>query len=216
MNKHNRETGSVNPLLIASIFLGLVAASFAGAFIWAYGSYTDQRDNVSQKVDKAVTEAKKVQSSEDEKTYLEKAKQPYSQLASPNDLGRVTISYPKTWSVYIAKSSSTEYEAYLNPVSVPTVSATQPFGARMEITTDSYDSVVNQYASLVKKTDLVSSPVTINNFSGVRLDGKFSATRSGSAVIFKVRDKTLVLSTDIESLKPDFNDIIVKSLDFNP
>lgn len=216
MNKHNRETGSVNPLLIASILLGIVAAGFAGAFIWAYGNYVDQRDNTSQKVDTAVTEAKKTQTAEDEKTYLEKEKQPYSQLISPDDLGRVTISYPKTWSVYIAKSDSTGYEAYLNPGFVPAVTSTQAYAARVTITNTSYDGVVNTYTSVVKKGDLKSVPITVNNFNGIRLDGKFSTTRSGSAVIFKVRDKTLTIATDIDSYKDDFNNVIVKSLDFNP
>lgn len=216
MNNHNRETGSVNPLLIASILLGLVAAGFAGAFIWAYGNYTDQRDNVTQKVDAAVTEAKKAQTVEDEKTYLEKEKQPYSQLVTPDDLGRVSISYPKTWSVYVAKSNSTGYQAYLNPGSVPAVSTTQPYATRVEITDDSYSSVVDDYSSSVKKGDLTATPLTINNFNGVRFDGKFSTAISGSAVVFKVRDKTLVISTDIASVKDDFNNVIVKSIDFNP
>lgn len=216
MNKHNRETGSVNPLLIASILLGLVAAGFAGAFVWAYGNYVDQRDNTTQKVDAAVTDAKKVQIAEDEKTYLEKEKQPYRQLITPDDLGRVTISYPKTWSVYIAKSSSTEYEAYLNPVTVPVVTSNQAYAARLNITNDSYDSVVNAYTSAVKKGDLKSAPITVNNFNGIRLDGKFSTSRSGSVVIFKVRDKTLTIATDVDTYKDDFTNIIVKSLDFNP
>jgi hypothetical protein len=128
----------------------------------------------------------------------------------------VTISYPKTWSVYVAKSSSTDYEAYLNPVSVPAVTSTQPFAARLVITDQSYSQVVTSYSSLVKKGDLVSSPLTVNNFSGIKLDGKFSTTRSGSAVIFKVRDKTLIIATDIDSFKDDFDNVIVKSLDFNP
>lgn len=216
MNKHNREIGSVNPLLIASILLGIFAAGFAGAFIWAYGNYVDQRDNTTQKVDAAVTEAKKTQVAEDEKSYLEKAKQPYNQLVSPDDLGRVTISYPKTWSVYIAESSSDGYKAYLNPGIVPAVSNTQAYATRVEITNKAYDDVVSSYASLVKKGDLTSAPITVNNFNGVKLDGKFNATRTGSAVIFKVRDKTLILSTDIDSMKDDFNNIVVKSLDFNP
>jgi len=216
MNKHNRETGSVNPLLIASILLGVVAAGFAGAFIWSYGNYVDQRDNTTQKINVAVTEAQKVQTATDETTYLEKAKQPYSQLVSPDDLGRVSISYPKTWSVYIAKSGSSGYEAYLNPGSVPAVSTTQPYAARVVITTGSYESIVNSYTTQVKKGDLLSTPVTVNNFNGIKLAGKFSETRSGSAVIFKVRDKTLVISSDIDSFKDDFNNIVVKSLDFNP
>lgn len=216
MNNHNRETGSVNPLLIASILLGLVAAGFAGAFIWAYGNYVDQRDNVTQKVDAAVTEAKKAQTTDDEKTYLEKEKQPYNQLVTPDDLGRVSISYPKTWSVYIAESDSDGYKAYLNPSSVPAVSATQPYAARVEITDRSYDDVVNTYVAAVKKGDLTSVPITVNNFNGIRLDGKFSTNISGSAVIFKVRDKTLIISTDVASVKNDFDTVIVKSIDFNP
>lgn len=208
--------GSVNPLLIASILLGIMAAGFAGAFFWAYTNYVDQRDNTTQKVEAAVTEAKKAQTAEDEKNYLEKEKQPYSQLVSPDDLGRVTVSYPKTWSVYVAKSSSTDYEAYLNPVAVPAVSSTQAFAARLTISNNKYDDVVNSYTSLVKKGDLTSAPITVNNFTGIKLDGKFSATRSGSAVIFKVRDKTLTIATDVDSYKNDFNNVIVKSIDFNP
>jgi hypothetical protein len=216
MNKHNHEMGSVNPLLIASILLGLLAVGFAGAFFWSYTNYVDQRDNTSQKINAAVTEAKKAQTAEDEKNYLETAKQPYSQLVSPDDLGRVTVSYPKTWSVYVAKSNSTSYEAYLNPVSVPAVTSTQAFAARVTISDGNYEDAVGSYTSLVKKGDLTSAPITVNNFSGVKLEGKFSATRSGSAVIFKVRDKTLVIATDVDTYKNDFNNIIVKSLDFNP
>lgn len=208
--------GSVNPLLVSSILLGIMAAGFAGAFFWAYTNYVDQRDNTTQKVEAAVTEAKKAQVAEDEKNYLEKEKQPYSQLVSPDDLGRVTVSYPKTWSVYVAKSSSTDYEAYLNPVAVPAVSSTQAFAARLTISNNKYDDVVNSYTSLVKKGDLTSVPITVNNFTGIKLDGKFSATRSGSAVIFKVRDKTLTIATDVDSYKNDFNNVIVKSIDFNP
>lgn len=208
--------GSVNPLLIASILLGLLVVGFAGAFFWSYTNYVDQRDNTTQKINVAVTEAKKAQTAEDEKNYLETAKQPYSQLVSPDDLGRVTVSYPKTWSVYVAKSNSTAYEAYLNPGSVPAVTSTQAFAARVTISDGNYEDVVGMYTSLVKKGDLTSAPITVNNFSGVKLEGKFSATRSGSAVIFKVRDKTLVIATDVDTYKNDFNNIIVKSLDFNP
>ncbi len=216
MNKHNREMGSINPLLISSIILGLLTAGLAGGFIWAYTNYVDQRDNTTQKVETAVTDAKKQQAATDETQYLEKEKQPYSQLVGPDDLGRVSVSYPKTWSVYVGKSGSDGYEAYLNPGAVPMVSQTQPYAARVTILNQAYDTYVTSFATLVKKGDLKSSPVSVNSFNGVRLDGKFSTTRSGSMVIFKVRDKTLTVSTDSDSFKSDFDNIIVKSLDFNP
>lgn len=216
MNKHQSELGAANPLLISSVILGVLAAGFAGGFIWAYGNYVDQRDNTSQKVAAAVTEAKKTQSADDEKQYLEREKQPTRQLVGPDDLGRVTVSYPKTWSVYVAKSGSTGYEAYLNVGEVPAVTSTQAYAARISITEQKYETVVAGFEALVKRGDLKASPVSVNSFNGVRLDGKFSPTRSGSAVVFKVRDKTLIVASDISALRSDFDNIIIKSLDFNP
>ncbi len=215
MNSITPERGSVNPLLIASILLGVVAAGFGGAFAWAYGNYVDQRDNTSQKVSVAVTEAKKEQTATDEKDFLEREKQPYKQLIAPDDLGRVTISYPKTWSVYVAKSTQSGYEAYLHPEKVVAIAPTEAYAAHIVISDQQYETVIKGFESLVKKGDLVSAPVTINNFTGVRLDGKFSTAHTGSAVFFKVRDKTLTVSTDSVSYKADFENVI-KSLDFNP
>lgn len=214
--RKSSQAGSVNPLLVSSIIMGLLAALFAGAFFWAYGNYSDQKNNTDAKISVAVTDAKKQQMAADEKDYLEKEKQPYKQLIGPDDLGRVSISYPKNWSVYVAQSNSDAYEAYLNQDSVQQVTNTQSFAARVVMTNQLYEKVIATYDALVKKGDLKSSPITVNNFQGVRLDGKFSATRSGSAVIFKVRDKTLTIATDIDSFKSDFDNIIIKSLDFNP
>ena len=193
-----------------------MAVLFAGGFFWTYTNYLDQRDNTTQKIDVAVTEAKKKQTALDEVQYVEKEKQPYRQLVGPGDLGQVSISYPKTWSVYVAKSGTDGYEAYLNPGAVPTVALTQPYAVRLIIQNQPYDRVVASFEALVKRGELKSSPVSVNSFNGIRLDGKFSTTRSGSMVIFKVRDKTLTVATDADSFKGDFDNIIVKSLDFNP
>jgi hypothetical protein len=218
MSNNKFEQGSVNPLLIASIVLGVLAAGFAGGFIWAYSNYVDQRDNTQAKVNTAVTEAKKAQAVEDEKILAERLKEPYNQLSGPEDLGKVTFSYPKTWSVYVARDGKvgSQYEAYLNPGSVPTVSMSQPFATRVQISGISYENTVRTFDGLVKRGDLRSSPISINGFTGVRLDGKFSPTRTGTAVLFKVRDKTLVVASDAESFKNDFENIVLKSLDFNP
>lgn len=216
MKNRTHEQGSVNPLLIASIILGVLAAGFAGAFVWAFTNYVDNRDNVTQKVDVAVKNAKHEQSVEDEKQFIEREKEPHRQLIGPDDLGRVTFNYPKTWSVYVAKSDTTGYQAYLHPGYVPTISSTQPFAVRVEITRQSYDNEVASYNALVKRGDLKSSPITINGQNGIRLDGKFTSSRSGSAVIFKVRDKTLTISSDIDSFRGDFDNIVTKTLTFNP
>lgn len=217
MKHTSHQSGSVNPLLIASILLAVFAAGLAGFGIWAYTNYLDQKNNTDAKIETAVTEAKRAQAASLEKDFMEREKQPFTKFNGPDDLGHVSFDYPKTWSVYIAKNGSTsDYEAYLNPGSVPTVSNQQPYATRVVISDRTYDSTLKTYEGLVKKGDLKSSPVTINGFTGVRLDGKFSTQREGSSVIFKVRDKTLMLSTDANTFKSDFDNAVLKSLDFNP
>lgn len=217
-SQQSRETGAVHPLLVSSIILGLLTVVFAGFSFWAFTNYVDQKDNVDAKIETAVTAAKKEQSVADEKLYLEREKQPFVQFTGPDDLGHVTFSYPKTWSMYVAKNGSTGdgYEAYLNPLSVPAVTNEQAYAARVVVSNETYEESLSDFENAVKKGELKSAPITVNGFSGIRLDGKFSKTRSGSAVVFKVRDKTLIISTDSESFKNDFDSVIIKSLDFNP
>lgn len=217
MKHTSHESGSVNPLLVASILLGLLAAGLAGFGIWSYTNYLDQKHNTDAKIETAVSKAKEVQAEVLEKDFVEREKQPYTKFNGPDDLGHVSFDYPKTWSVYVAKNGSpADYEAYLNPGVVPTVSNQQPFATRVVISSRTYDSTLKTFEGLVKKGDLKSSPVTVNGFTGVRLDGKFSTYREGSSVIFKVRDKTLTLSTDASAFRSDFDNVVLKSLDFNP
>lgn len=217
MQTRSHESGSANPLLIACIMLALFSVLLAGFGIWSFVNYQDQKQNTDTKIEAAVEAAKKTQAKELEDQFLEREKEPYTSLKGPDDLGSVTFNYPKTWSVYVAKNGAAgEYEAYLNPGSVPAVTTTQPYAARVIIDAKQYDDTLKSYESLVKSGKLKSSPVTANGFTGVRLDGAFSAQREGSSVIFKVRDKTLIISTDAVSFKNDFDTVLLKSLDFNP
>lgn len=217
MNHSSSQAGSVNPLLISSILLALLSAGLGGLSVWSFANYQDQKHNTDAKIEVAVTKAKTVQSAELEKNFIEREKQPYTKFNGPDDLGHVMFDYPKTWSVYVDNNGANgDYEAYLNPVSVPTVSPSQPFATRVVIDDRTYEETLRSYEGLVKKGSLKSTPVTANGFTGVRLDGKFSNTREGSSVIFKVRDKTLLISTDATAFRADFDGVVLKSLDFNP
>lgn len=218
MYKTSRQAGLVNPLLITSILLSLLSAGLGGVAIWAYGNYADQKNNVDSKISAAVVDVKKLQSDADEKAFAEREKKPTRAFVGPDDFGRVSFQYPKTWSVYVAKDGSggSAYEAYLHPGVVPPVSSTTPYAARVVVESRQYEAILKTYESLVKKGTLKSSPVTIGSFSGVRLDGEFTKDRKGSAVIFKIRDKTLTLASDAEAFRSDFDNIILKSLTFNP
>lgn len=213
--KQSSQAGSVNPLLISNIITAIVVVILAGVSIWSYTNYLDQKNNTQEKISVAVKKAQDAQIKVDEAQFIEREKVPTRRFQGPADLGGVTFEYPKTWSVYMAKSASA-LEAYLYPEVVPTVASTQAFATRVLVEDKGYDEVIKSYASLVEKGDLRSEAKVVKGFSGIRLDGKFSKTREGSAVIFKVRDKTLTLATDSTNFRADFDNTILQSLQFNP
>lgn len=206
-----------HPLLITSIVLGVLTVGLSTFAVWAYLNYQDQKNNVDAKIAAAVSDAKREQSEEDQRTFAEQEKLPTRQLVGPADLGQVKLSYPKTWSVYIDKdgSSGSSYEAYLHPLTVPPLSGNTPYALRISIVNTRYESVLASFNERIRNGNLRSSPVTLAEVDGVRLDGAFSNTVRGSMVLFKIRDKTLQVYTQAEAYMGDFNDIVLKSLVFN-
>jgi len=214
--QHKHEQGAISGSLIAIIGLGVLVLAASSLAIWAYFSYTEQKTNVDGKVNLAVAEGKKAQGDEDATKFAEREKEPNREFVGPDDYGRLTFNYPKTWSVFEATDVSRggTYAAYLNPVTVPPISATQQYALRVTIEEKDYDQVVKSYESLVKKGDLRNSPTSANGNNGTRLDGSFSKDIRGSAVIYKIRDKTVTLRTDADTFKPDFENLI-KTMNFN-
>ena len=213
--KRQSESGRVSPLLITSLLLGILTIVLAGTSVWAYMNYQDQKLNTDEIAAERVEVALDEQAERLGEDFAEREKQPTRQYNGPSDLGSVTFRYPKTWSVYVAETNN-KLDAYLHPNYVPKVQTAQPFALRVLVEDKSYDTILKSYESKVKNGELKSSPVTVNGFSGIRLDGKFSNERQGSAVLFKVRDKTLTIASDSTSYVNDFNDTILDTLSFNP
>lgn len=214
--KHKNEDGAISGSLITIILLGILFLAAGSVAIWAYMNYSEQKTDVDGKVNLAVAEARKDQSEIEFEKFIEKEKEPNRQFVGPDDYGRLIFDYPKTWSVYVAKdvTEGGNYLAYLNPVTVPPVSEKQQFSLRVTVEQSDYDKVLKTYDALVKKGDLRSSGFSANGNTGIRFDGNFSKDIRGSAVIFKVRDKTVTLRTDADTFKPDFENII-KTINFN-
>lgn len=210
-----RENGFANGWMIATIGLIVLVSIASGLAVWSYINYNEQKTTVDTQVSDAVATAKKTQADADEAKFIQYEKQPNRQFVGPDDYGRVTFNYPKNWSVYVNKDASSggTYEAYLSPVTVPPVSATQQFALRVVIEQKDYDKAITGYDSLVKKGDLKTSSVSANGASGTRLDGNFTKDIRGSAVIFKIRDKTLTIRTDANTFKADF-DALIKTIKF--
>lgn len=208
--RNTRENGSAKAWMISSISLIVMLVATSIFSVWLFIQYSDQKNNTDDKINAAVAIAEKNQSDADEAKFAQREKEPLRQFVGPDDYGRLTFSYPKTWSAFVNKdvSKGGTYEAYLNPVVVPPVSAVQQFAIRVTIEEKPYDKVLATYDSLVKKGSLKSSSVSVDGNSGTRLDGAFSKDIRGSAVIYKIRDKTVTIRTDAETFTPDFNALI--------
>ena len=204
----------VHPLLLTAIVLGVLTVGLGGFSVWAYLNYQDQKNNVDAHISAAVADAKREQQEADQADFVEQEKVPTRQLVGPVDLGQVKFSYPKTWSVYVDKESS-GYEAYLHPLVVPPLTSGTPYALRVTITSNKYESVLAGYNEAIKTGKLKASPVTIVGVDGTRLDGTFSTSVRGSMVLFKIRDKTLQLYTQSTNFQGDFDNIVLKSLEFN-
>lgn len=206
---------SVIWLVLAIVFILTTIAAVSGG-VWALTNYLDQKDNTDSKITAAVATAVKDTKDADAANFLEKEKQPNRQFAGPEDYGRVAFDYPKTWSVYVASDASNggTYQAYFNPVSVPLADGNQRFALRLNIQEQDYDIVLTNYQSLIKTGALVSSSFKVDEQTGTRLDGSFTPDIKGSSVIFKIRDKTVIIQTDAETFKPDF-EALIKTITFN-
>ena len=216
MNRRIGELGAANTWLIVGIIFIATTVLVGGGLTWALINYFDQKDNVDTKVSTAVTSAVKDQADKDAVQFQAEDKKPNRQFVGPEDFGELRFDYPKTWSVYINKDATAggSYEAYLNPVAVPTVSIETQYALRVTIETKDYDKVLATYQPLVKKGDLKSSAIKANGQDGTRLDGSFTKNIRGSAVVLKVRDKTITLRSDADTFKADF-DALVATIKFN-
>jgi hypothetical protein len=211
-----KETGAVSGLLISTIVLLVLVLGFGSVMIWALMNYYDQRDNVDQKIAVAVAEAEEIQAEELEAEFIEREKEPTRRFSGPADLGGVTFKYPKTWSVYVDTSRNNTMEAYLHPGSVHGVRPVRPYALRISVENSAYEDALKRYQRAIDNGDLRSVRAKVRDFEGIRLNGKFSDIVEGSMVIFKIRDKTLKVYTEAPNFRGDFNNIILKSLNFNP
>jgi hypothetical protein len=208
MSSMRTDSGMIHGSTIAVICLGLLFVVSSGLAAWAYSNYQEQKTNVDGKVAVAVATAKKDQADADEKKFVEREQQPYRQFAGPDDLGRLTFDYAKTWSVYEAVSSATGYTAYLHPLVVPVVSAQNKYALEVKIEQKDYDTVIKSYDSLVKSGKLKTSAFKVGDKTGTRFDGNINDKTRGAFVVFKIRDKTLTIQTDADIFMDQFNKLI--------
>lgn len=205
----HRHDPTVKFIILMCVFIFTTLAGI-GVSAWAYVNYLDQKNNVDRKVSDATALARKDQKTDDDKMYQQAEKEPNRIFTGPSDYGSLSFKYPKTWSVYEVSDANKggTYEAIFNPGVIPPNGNDQQYALHVTIEDTAYEKVVAKYEKLVKKGDLKTSSITLNDQSGTRLDGKFSDDIRGSAVIIKIRDKTVTVQTEADTFLDDFNKLL--------
>ena len=218
MYRNISQRGGVNAQLIAIIGLLVVAVGLSGLSAWLYVQYSDQKTNVDSKIAVAEAAARKLQAEEDDIKIKAIEEEPNREFAGPEDYGLLSFKYPKNWSVYVAEDPSTggkSFEAFLSPVVVPPItSKTARFALTVVIENKAYDETLEKYRKSIEKGELTSAPITANGHDGTRLDGIIAKDIRGSAALFRVRDKTITITTQAETFREYF-DAIIATVDFN-
>lgn len=199
-------------ILVISSFL--VAAIAIGLLVYVYVQWDESKTNVDGKINMAVAAAVAEQRDIDDAKLAEELKKPYLEFTGPDDYGRLSFNYPRTWSVYIAKDTSKggDFEAYLNPRTVSPVSTSTRFALRVTIYDKQYTDVLKTFDNLINKNELTSSVFQVGENSGVRLEGAFSKDITGIAVLTKLYDKTVLIRTDTPEVNRDDFETLIQSI----
>lgn len=225
----NPQSNGTARLRLIAIILGVLFVLTLVFGFWAFSKEQDYKKNSDQKVAAAVVVAKKQQAAEDQAKFDEQNKQPYKSFSGPALYGTVTFSYPKSWSAYIDQTSSNQpINGYFSPGEVPGVQGNAAYPLRVELTSEDYAQVVQQFSTQASDGSVRSVAYippklkdATNAQAGVKLTGTIGrgsdgTNRQGEMVILKVRDKTLQIYTETQAGIPDLENIVLPSLSFVP
>lgn len=200
-------------VIITIILLSLLSATFIGLFIWMYLNYDEAKTDVDGKIAVAVAEAKEEQASKDEAEFIEREKEPFKNFSGPIDYGELSFKYPKTWDLYVEKDAANggDYNAYFNPGGVNPLGDNTVSALRVRILNKSFESVTAEYQKILSRKDsnLTVTAIKVNNVDANYYQGKIPNSQlEGCIVIFKNRDKTVILQTNSLLFQADFDKLL--------
>lgn len=200
-----RSHGSIVETIIL-IAVTIVAVIFIYLYIQKYVEWQNISTDVESQINAAVAMAQADTATKMEAEFAEREKYPYKTFKGPADYGSLSFEYPQTWSVYIARDASTggDYEAYLNPVEVNPVSSQTINALRVTIRDAAFDTVVRNYDSFVKNGQLQFNTRSVGGVLANVYTGSLPNNIQGALVMFKLRDKTVMLQTDADLFIGEF------------
>lgn len=214
----------MNVLLIPLILVTLLLLGAAAFGYWAYAERADYKNNSDKKSALAAAVARREEGIAKDKAYVEAEKQPLVAFDGPSAFGSIHVEYPKTWSVYVnsSVSSNQPIDVFFNPRFVPSVNdQASVFAFRVQVVQQSYSKLVASFDAAIKKGTVTVTPYTfpkVPEVVGVRADGLIRAGKktTGSMIIMPLRDKSIQVWTENSQTMNDFNTIILPNLTFSP
>jgi hypothetical protein len=222
VSSRGNQFGAINALLLPFIAILLLLIGAVAFGYWAFGERQDYKNNVDSKISTAVVSAQKAEDTVKEKEFAERDKSPLKTFVGPSEFGSIHVQYPKTWSGYFASDGqgSPFVDGYFSPGVVPKVdSETSVFSLRVQVVSDSYSSVLENFADSVDTGAVTIQPYAapkVPKVVGSRVEGAIAENKTGTMIILPLRDKTLQIWTESDQFKPDFDNIILANLTFSP
>lgn len=214
----NKQQGFIAALL--AIVFGLFFVAASGFAVWAFTERSKYKNDVEQIVADEVKVAVKEAESAKDAEFIEQEKLPNRTYKGPETYGSVSFKYPKTWSLYVDETGgNTVLDVYGYPLVVPSQRSEKAYALRVEILNTEYDAVIKKIQSKIEGGDLKAKSFRAENVPktlGLRVDGEIAPDITGAMVYLPLRDKTLQISTESPDFLKDFNNTILKTLDFTP
>jgi hypothetical protein len=214
--------GYVSGALVGLVVTAVLLVGSLAFGLWAFMSRQDYKNNSDKKAAAAAAESKTETQAEDAIKYAEEAKNPLKTHTGPDQFGKISVQYPKTWSAYIIESDrgGASVNDYFHPNVVPDVGEEDSsYSLRIQVVSQAYDNVVDDYKSEVENGKVTAAPYAlpkVPDVVGTRIDGQIESDKQGSMLIFPLRNLTLKVWTESSDYLSDFNTIILPNLTFSP
>ena len=150
----------------------------------------------------------------DNKRFAEEQKEPRQQYCGPSDYGSVCFYYPKTWSVYVeadARDHNSDFKAYFAPKQVsPIKESDSRYALRFTIQDKQYEDVAKTYQRKVEKGEMTYKTWNADNgkMTGALYEGMIDKQIRGIVLLIKVNDKTVIMQSDADTFRSDFEALI--------
>ncbi len=206
--------------LLLSVLFGVLFIGASVFGVWAFMERDEYKNETDAIVAREVEQAIEQNTTELEEEFQEREKEPLKTYNGPAAFGSLSIDYPKTWSAYVEESGSgrNPLEGYFHPGFVPDPDDNL-IALKVEVVNQTYQQALRPFESAASRDLVTIRPLEAKNVDGVvgvRVDGEISRDVQGNVVLFELRDKTLILTTESTEFTADFNNIILENLSFNP